>query len=134
MSEETSNFRLIKAKLRSKKLKPRVDLAAMISVSFLLIIFFMLTQELARPQAMDVGLPDKTCIRCDGGCNLHQERVITLLLDDDNKVISYRGLLEIPENGPKILNYGKDGVRKELLKMNKQIKEYISTRNYGGYK
>ncbi|MGC4039729.1 MAG: biopolymer transporter ExbD [Flavobacterium sp.] len=134
MSEETKEYRLVKTKPRSKKLQPRVDLAAMISVSFLLIIFFMVTKELARPQAMDLGLPDKyyddgTVISCGGHPNFN--RIITLLLDDDNKVISYSGLLEIPIEKPKKSNFGKNGIRKELVAMNSRIKKYLADRNYG---
>lgn len=119
MNEDNKEFRVIK-KPRSKKLSPRVDLTAMISVSFLLIIFFMVTVELARPQAMDLGLPDKTCISCGGGCIDHR-RVITLLLDDNDKIVSYRGILEVPDEKPRLLGYGKDGIRKVLMHSNKQI-------------
>ncbi|HOD11251.1 MAG TPA: biopolymer transporter ExbD, partial [Flavobacterium sp.] len=58
MDESNKNFRLIKAKPRCKQLKPKIDLAAMVSVSFLLIIFFMVTKELSKPQIMDFGLPE----------------------------------------------------------------------------
>jgi biopolymer transport protein ExbD len=37
-------------KVRSKKLNARVDLTAMVSISFLLIIFFMVVGELAKPK------------------------------------------------------------------------------------
>jgi biopolymer transport protein ExbD len=132
MREDSKDFRLINAKPRSKKLIPRIDLAAMVSVSFLLIIFFMVTKELSKPNMMDLGMPEHCGGEggCGGGCGLREQRVITLLLDDNNKVISYRGILEAPDDAPKRLNYGKDGVRKELIAMNKQVKEYMSTRNY----
>lgn len=121
MSEDNKDYRLLIQKPRSKKLKPKIDLVAMVSVSFLLIIFFMVTTELARPQAMDLGLPDDG--RCGfGGCGgyFRSERVITLLLADDNKIISYRGLLEYPENEPSKLDYGKE-IRTSLMEMSKQI-------------
>ena len=128
MNEESQDFRLIKAKPRSKKLNSRIDLAAMVSISFLLIIFFMVTKELAKPQAMEFGVPDRGCggtgnaIIC--GCP-RADRIITLLLDDDNKIISYRGILNYSDEQPKRLNYGKDGIRKELTSMNKKIKQYL---------
>ncbi len=133
MNDDNKNFRLIKPKPRSRKLHPKVDLAAMISISFLLIIFFIVTKELSRPQAMDLGLPDKyyyddNVIVCGGRPDFN--RIITLLLDDDNKVISYAGLLEIPIERPKRLGYGKNGIRKELTVMNNRIKKYISMRGY----
>ncbi|WP_370528450.1 ExbD/TolR family protein [Flavobacterium sp. CLA17] len=50
-------------KVRSKKLNTRVDFTAMVSVSFLLIIFFMVTIELSKPKGIDLSLPDNgwTC-------------------------------------------------------------------------
>lgn len=133
MTESTSDIRIVKPKPRCKKLKPRIDLAAMVRVSFLLIIFFMVNAELSKPQAMDLGLPDKTP-GCGGygGCSgwLRNERVITLLLDNDDKIICYRGLLEYPEDKPNKLDYGKD-IRKSLLEMSKQILEQTGDKDKG---
>lgn len=123
MDQNETEYRLLKAKPRCKKLKPRIDLAAMVSVSFLLIIFFMVTKELSKPQVMEYGVPDKTCRPCYGyGCRLtDKSRVMTLLLDDNDRIIGYRGLLEVPDEKPKVFAYGKDGIRKELLRINQQV-------------
>jgi biopolymer transport protein ExbD len=113
-------------KNRSKKLSTRVDLTAMVSVSFLLIIFFMVTIELAKPKTVDLSLPDNdwTCgngrwISCGGG-----ERTVVLLLGSNNKLISYMGFIENPMAPVKEISYGKDGIRKELLLRNKNMLEY----------
>ncbi|MTH16841.1 biopolymer transporter ExbD [Flavobacterium sp. LC2016-01] len=115
-------------KIRSKKLNSRVDLTAMVSVSFLLIIFFMVVGELSKPQAMDLSLPEKYVddewshfISCGSGSN---ERTITVLLDENNKIITYTGFLFNPLKDPKEINYGKDGIRKELFSQKKTILEY----------
>ncbi|MEO8240312.1 MAG: biopolymer transporter ExbD [Flavobacterium sp.] len=111
-------------KVRSKKLQTRVDLTAMVSVSFLLIIFFMVTIELAKPKTMDLSLPyydDDTC-GWSGGCG--ENRSVTILLGDDNKLVTYTGILASPITLPKEMNYGKKGIRKELLKRNKSMLEY----------
>lgn len=135
MSENCSEIRVVKNKPRSKKLKPKIDLASMVSVSFLLIIFFMVTKELSRPQIIDLGLPEKPdpniiCrITSCGGRNF--DRTITLLLDDDNKVIIYWGLLEMPNKQPKKLNYGKDGIRKELQVVTKEILQKTGSNERG---
>lgn len=63
-------------KVRSKKLNTKVDLTAMVSVSFLLIIFFMVTTELAKPKMMDFGSLDHGC--CD--CPMITKEKIDLLL------------------------------------------------------
>lgn len=122
MSEESSHFREIKEKPRSKKLHPRVDLVAMVSVSFLLIVFFMVTKELARPQSMHLGSRETGCGPEPAGC-YRSDRVITLLLDGNNKIISYSGILQYPYQKPKRLNYGKEGIRRELIIKNRTYKQ-----------
>jgi len=114
-------------KVRSRKLNSRVDLTAMVSVSFLLIIFFMVVGELSKSKVMDLSLPEKysdkefTCvISCGGDSN----RIITILLDENNKIITYSGLLATPRENLKILDYSKNGIRKELLEKNNKIIEY----------
>jgi biopolymer transport protein ExbD len=120
MEENRTDFGKASHKPRSKKLKPIIDLTAMVSVSFLLIVFFMTAAELAKPKTLALGLPN-------GGCGHSYprpdyNRVITLLLDDNNKIISYYGLLEVPNEPIKKLTYGKDSLRKELLQKSKMIK------------
>lgn len=115
-------------KVRSKKLNTRVDLTAMVSVSFLLIIFFMVVNELAKPKIMDLSLPEKYVddewnhvIVCGGGGG---QRTITVLLDENDKIITYTGYLFNPLKDPKEVNYGKNGIRKELFSQKKAILEY----------
>ena len=110
-------------KIRSKKLESRVDLTAMVSVSFLLIVFFMVTIDLAKPKGIGLGLPynDDTCGRI--GC-LRENRIITILLDDNNKLLSYQGLLSYPNEKPKKLSYDENGIRKELHNKKRLIQEY----------
>lgn len=120
-------------KIRSKKLSTRVDLTAMVSVSFLLIIFFMVVGELSKPKVMEYGRPN--CIDEDyhGGCNMPDEnRIMTLLLDDKNRIITYTGLLFVPIDAPKEVQYGKSGIRKELLDRNKKVLEYSAQRGKPG--
>lgn len=116
----------INNKVRSKKLSTRVDLTAMVSISFLLIIFFMVTKELSKPNAMYLGLPDKDpiwdgVISCGAGT---ETRTLTILLDDNDKMIVYSGLLAFPIESPKEVKYGKNGIRKELFNKNKAVQEY----------
>ena len=113
-------------KIRSKKLNTKVDLTAMVSISFLLIIFFMVVGELSKPKIIDLSLPSKDyeldgVITCGVGMS---DRIVTVLLDDNNKIILYRGLLGFESESPKKINFGKNGIRKELFKRNKTILEY----------
>lgn len=117
----------INRKVRSKKLSTRVDLTAMVSVSFLLIIFFMATKELSKPKAMFLGLPDNNIICGPIGCGARTEnRTLTVLLDKNDKMIIYSGLLAFPLESPKEVKYGKDGIRKELSNKNKAVLEYAA--------
>lgn len=119
MSDYNNEFRLIKSKIRSKKLPHKVDVTAMVSVSFLLIAFYMVSVELLKPKAMNLGLPDR-CYTSEcyiTSCGVDSRRVLTLLLDDDNKIICCRKF----EDHSKKLNYGSKGIRKELLNLNKRI-------------
>jgi biopolymer transport protein ExbD len=114
MEERRNNFGRIEGRIRTKKLNARVDLTAMVSVSFLLIVFFMLTSYMSRPQAVELGGDDGGCCDCkpyDG-----DNRSMTLLLGDNNKIVSYMGNFETPLETPKELEYGKTGLRKELVK------------------
>ena len=120
-------------KVRSKKLKTGVDLTAMVSISFLLIVFFIVTTELSKPKIMALSLPEKDpvwdgVIRCGAGIDY---RVITVLLDDKDKIITYSGLLWYSDNLPKKVKYGADGIRKELLNKKTKIQEYTGDSNRG---
>jgi len=129
MSENSNNFGRPN-KPRSKKLNPRIDLTAMVSISFLLIAFYMVSVELAKPRIMDLGLPSKFNYGgCGGVCGGSFYRTVTLLLDDNNKIISYHGLLDMPEDKLKILSYGKNGIRKELLNKNRALKKVLGDKN-----
>ncbi|WP_426485025.1 ExbD/TolR family protein [Flavobacterium sp. 2] len=108
-------------KVRSKKLNSRVDLTAMVSVSFLLIIFFMVVGELSKPKSMDLSRND--CCDCPIP-HYEENRSITVMLGENDKLIYYMGILSSPIIAPKEIKYGKDGIRQELLKRNKSMLEY----------
>lgn len=124
MSESNNDFGRLN-KPRSKKLNAKVDFTAMVSISFLLIIFYMVMIEINKPKSMVLEMPDHGGCGPYHGCILRQERTITILLDDNNKIITYQGLLEYPDDKPKTLSYGKEGIRNELFKKNKIVKEQI---------
>lgn len=120
----------INRKIKSKKLNITVDLTAMVSVSFLLIIFFMVNRELAKPNTLPLSLPlpfDSDVYENIGCYNPDENRIITLLLDNNNKVISYHGLINLPISAPKKLNFGKE-IRDEINLKNNQINEYMASK------
>ncbi|BDB52584.1 ExbD/TolR family protein [Flavobacterium ammonificans] len=121
-------------KVRSKKSNSKVDLTAMVDLAFLLITFFMLTTTLSKPQSMSLGLPDKED-KPDpkNQVKVDENRTMTILLGDDDKLVRYVGLLATPVSGgtPKDFTYGKDGIRKELLSRKKLVLEYTGNKDKG---
>ena len=118
-------------KVRSKKQNSKVDLTAMVDLAFLLITFFMLTTTLSKPQSMSLGLPDKNEKGDD--TKVDENRTMTILLGDNDKLVRYVGLLATPVAGgtPKDFVYGKDGIRKELIDRKKKVIEYTGKKEKG---
>ncbi len=119
-------------KVRSKKQNSKVDLTAMVDLAFLLITFFMLTTSLSKPQSMDLGLPDKDDDPTKNkDVKVDENRTMTILLGDDNKMKMYMGLLATPKIAPKDMAYGKEGIRKELLKQRDAVIQYTGNKDKG---
>lgn len=121
-------------KVRSKKSGSKVDLTAMVDLAFLLITFFMLTTTLSKPQSMSLGLPDKED-KPDpkNQVKVDENRTMTILLGDNDKLVRYVGLLATPVAGgtPKDFSFGKEGIRKELLSRKKLVLEYTGNKDKG---
>jgi biopolymer transport protein ExbD len=118
-------------KVRSKKQNSKVDLTAMVDLAFLLITFFMLTTTLSKPQSMSLGLPDKDPTKDNVDMKVDENRTMTLMLGENNKLVYYMGLLDSPIAGPKDMAYGKDGIRKEILAREKTVLEYTGDKKKG---
>jgi biopolymer transport protein ExbD len=114
-------------KVRSKKQNSKVDLTAMVDLAFLLITFFMLTTTLSKPQSMKMLLPDKDPTNIATPPNIDENLTLTILLDGNDKVISYGGLFEKPIDGaPKTSDYGKGGIRQVLISKKAKVKDYAT--------
>lgn len=122
-------------KVRSKKSNAKVDLTAMVDLAFLLITFFMLTTSLSKPQSMDLGLPDKDDKKDDKKDEIKtdERRTMTIIMGKDNKIKWFHGLLETPQpNGaPTNSVYGKNGIRKEILKRVTSIPQVTGSKDKG---
>lgn len=108
-----------KKKVRSKKGNSRVDLTAMVDLAFLLITFFMLTTSLSKPQSMDLAMPDKT--DKDDSVLVAEERSMNILIGENNKLVMYVGQINKPIEAPKDFVYGKNGIRKEILRKKAEL-------------
>lgn len=107
-------------KIRSKKQSTRVDLTAMVDLAFLLITFFMLTTTLAKPQAMDLAMPDKEK-QDQQELTIADNRTMTILLGANNRLEWYMGLVDKPLTPPQVDNYGRNGIRKALVENAKKV-------------
>ncbi|WP_349293772.1 biopolymer transporter ExbD [Flavobacterium gelatinilyticum] len=59
------------------------------------------------------------------GCfNPDENRTMTILLDQNNRIVTYIGLVNFPIEEPKEVQYGKNGIRKEIIERNKKVLEY----------
>lgn len=97
---------------------PRVDLTAMVDLAFLLITFFMLTTTLAKQNAMPLNLPVG-----NDGTTIADNRAMTILLDDHNKLIWYTGETAKPLAGPFVSSFDRNGIRKNILDQQKLVRQ-----------
>jgi hypothetical protein len=117
-------------KVRSKKSNAKVDLTAMVDLAFINYIF-MLTTTLSKPQSMSLGLPDKNPDEESADIKVDENRTMTVMLGDDNKMVFYMGLLATPIAGPKEITFGKDGLRKEILERKQSVPAYTGNKDKG---
>lgn len=120
-------------KVRSKKQNSKVDLTAMVDLAFLLITFFMLTTSLSKPQTMNLGLPEKDDPNKpkDDSIKVDERRTMTIIMGKDNKLKWFMGLPNAPIEPPKSDAYGKEGIRKAILKHVKSVPEITGDKDKG---
>lgn len=100
---------------------PKVDLTAMVDLAFLLITFFMLTTSLNTPNELDIAMPDKGPIT--EPILLSEDRVLNLLLGENNELTYYRGTADSPKSSPQKVAYGKLGLGELLAKTTVDVKQ-----------
>jgi biopolymer transport protein ExbD len=119
-------------KVRSKKSNPGVDLTAMVDLAFLLITFFMLTTTLSKPQSMPLVMPDKDVKdQPKSDTPVPEDRMMTILIGKDNKILWYFGMLKTPIIAPTEATFGKNGIRKEILKNTAYAKKHTTKEGEG---
>lgn len=105
-----------RSKVRIKKSSIRIDMTPMVDLAFLLLTFFMLSMRLSDPYVLKITMPEK---EGDAVTPISDKQVITFVLGEKDKIYWYEGV-----NDPKVnvTDYSPDGIRKLLLKKNKEIK------------
>jgi hypothetical protein len=107
---------------KAKKLHPFVDLTAMVNLSFLLMMFFMFQSFIKKPNAMDLSLPQDACVDgsiCCGG--MEGWRNLTILIGENNKVVTYLGLVQCPVEKPKAFKSGSKELSNNIFEINKFV-------------
>jgi biopolymer transport protein ExbD len=89
----------------------------MVDLAFLLITFFIMTTTLSKPKAMDMFMPDKT--KKDVQLPVPETRTMTVWLGANDKIEWFVGAPG--KSQPVISNFGKDGIRKDLVEQDKKI-------------
>src|SRR5665213_1615145 len=106
-------------KIRSKKQSTRIDMTPMVDLAFLLLTFFMLTTTFAKPKTMEIRVPEKPKPD-DKTPEVSQERVMNLILGEDNKIYWWMGITK-PETEVNSTNYSKDGIKKIVVERIKDV-------------
>lgn len=125
MAELNNNIKRDSGRVKRSRHSVRVDMTPMVDLMFLLITFFMLTTTLAKPVAMDIGMPD------DGPAvlDVSEERTMTLCLGKDDKLEWHRGLLEKPIVPPSIIS--SDEVRAVLMRQSEDVLKATGNKKKG---
>lgn len=98
----------------------------MVDLGFLLITFFMLTTTMSKPKTMEINMPDKTQDEKKNKLKVVAKNTITLLLDKDNSVYWYRGVLEPEKPLDELTKTDFKGIRKSLLDLKNEIGSAIN--------
>jgi biopolymer transport protein ExbD len=114
-------------KKRVKKGAAHVDMTPMVDLICLLLTFFILTAAFNKPKIMTINMPDKNAV----AQNVIKDRMLNILLAGDGKVFYYLGMIEEGEPLPALTesSYSKDGIRRVLLQMNRDLFTRITEYN-----
>jgi biopolymer transport protein ExbD len=107
----------------------------MVDLMSLLITFFMLTTAFSKPKIMEIVLPEKDVVEdTTKGPEIEAKRTLNLLLSEDDKVYYYIGKPPMNDKDVEVSSgklvksdYGKDGIRKIVLKMNMLLYEKVDS-------
>lgn len=101
---------------KTKKKSTKVDMTAMVDVAFLLLTFFVLTATMSNSAMISLTLPPKAddLDRDEKYKKIDEKKIMTLILDDDDKVKYYTGVAN-EETILETTDYADDGLRETVL-------------------
>lgn len=114
-----------------KKHSTHIDMTPMVDLACLLLTFFMLTTAFSKPKVMSIVLPEKPKPG-EKSTEIPKDRTINIVLDANDKIYWYDGIANsqkgpLPTMTPS--DYSKDGIRKMLLKRNREVFKKIDDLN-----
>lgn len=102
----------------------RVDFTPMVDMIMLLVTFFMLCTSLIKPQTLEIVMPsNKEDLTDDQKNQVAASKAVTILIAEDNKLYYYTGLPDTAKLQE--TEYGKDGIRRVLLSLNRVAQSKI---------
>lgn len=105
-------------RIRSKKLSTRIDMTPMVDLAFLLLTFFILTTTLSKLNVIEIPVPEKPT---GPPPPVPARRVLTFILDGDNKIYWRHGLEDHLES----IAFKHDPINKLLMTKNAEIDRMI---------
>ncbi|CCY14952.1 biopolymer transport protein ExbD/TolR [Prevotella sp. CAG:755] len=111
---------------KQKKMNARVDFTPMVDMIMLLVTFFMLCTSLIKPQTLEIVMPsNKEDLTDDQKNQVAASKAVTILIAEDNKLYYYTGLPDTAKLQE--TEYGKDGIRRVLLSLNRVAQSKIES-------
>lgn len=106
-------------KVRRRRSSTSMDMTPMVDLAFLLLTFFMLTTSFYQPYIAEITMPDNPDTVQERP-KLESHRVLTLVLDEKDKIYWYHGITD-----PKVevTDFSQDGIRKVLLTKKEEIED-----------
>jgi len=117
-------------KRRPKKHSTRIDMTPMVDLMCLLITFFMLTTAFSKAKVMVITMPEKDQNQDKKDQpQISAARTLNIILAEDDRIYYYKGMAD-PKKPPlptlHKTDFSKDGIRKVLLEMNKDLFKKIA--------
>jgi biopolymer transport protein ExbD len=112
-------------KRRPKKHSTNIDMTPMVDLMCLLITFFMLTTAFSKAKVMVITMPEKDQNQDKKDQpQISAARTLNILLTEGDRIYYYKGMAD-PKKPPLPAmlktDFSKDGIRKVLLEMNKDL-------------
>lgn len=118
-----------KGKRRAKRHSTHIDMTPMVDLACLLLTFFMLTTAFSKAKVMDIVLPEPPKKdKVEKQPEVDTTRALNIILAGDDKVYWYNGL---PKANTVLhqTDFSDDGIRRVLLRRNKELFTKIETMN-----